>query len=166
MDTCQPLAVFRKHVETLLNLTWGWELKFYVGAINKNLLLLNCLWICNTENVLEKAVCALTIPTSIWTEPFNVMSQHTRVLSNLALKICTTSTTTKTWVTRGNSWSVSLGMHVNTRYNSTRGTSSWCTSMRMYLWWSLCALYLHACQLNITIGDSCFHCICVTSSVC
>ena len=24
----------------------------------------------------------------------------------------------------------------------------------MYLWWSLCTLYLHACQMRVTIGDS------------
>ena len=32
MDTRQPLAVFRKHVETLLNLTWGWEFKILCGG--------------------------------------------------------------------------------------------------------------------------------------
>ena len=26
--------------------------------------------------------------------------------------------------------------------------------LRMYLWWSLCALYLHACQVRVTVGDS------------
>ena len=25
---------------------------------------------------------------------------------------------------------------------------------RMYLWWSLCTLYLHACQVRVTAGDS------------
>ena len=25
---------------------------------------------------------------------------------------------------------------------------------RMYLWWSLCTLYLHACQVRVTTGDS------------
>ena len=24
---------------------------------------------------------------------------------------------------------------------------------RMYVWWSLCTLYLHACQVRVTIGD-------------
>ena len=24
----------------------------------------------------------------------------------------------------------------------------------MYLWWSLCTLYLHACQVRVTLGDS------------
>ena len=24
----------------------------------------------------------------------------------------------------------------------------------MYLWWSLCTLYLHACQVRVTVGDS------------
>ena len=26
--------------------------------------------------------------------------------------------------------------------------------LRMYLWWSLCTLYLHACQVRVTVGDS------------
>ena len=26
--------------------------------------------------------------------------------------------------------------------------------LRMYLWWSLCTLYLHACQLRVAVGDS------------
>ena len=49
-------------------------------------------------------------------------------------------------------------MRVNTRYiNFTRG------NMRMYLWWSLCTLCLHACQVRVTVGDSGLCCcICVT----
>ena len=30
------------------------------------------------------------------------------------------------------------------------------TNQRMYLWWSLCTLYLHACQMRVTVGDSVF----------
>ena len=30
----------------------------------------------------------------------------------------------------------------------------------MYLWWSLCTLYLHACQVRVTVGDSGFCCCC------
>ena len=26
--------------------------------------------------------------------------------------------------------------------------------LRMYLWWSLSTLYLHACQVTVTVGDS------------
>ena len=26
--------------------------------------------------------------------------------------------------------------------------------MRIYLWWSLCTLYLNACQVRVTVGDS------------
>ena len=38
-------------------------------------------------------------------------------------------------------------MHINTRYiNTTRGTAS--KSLRMYLWWSLCTLYLHTSQVR------------------
>ena len=50
---------------------------------------------------------------------------------------------------------------VNARYvNSTRGTSS---VLRMYLWWSLCTKYLHACQVRVTVGDSDLCCCtCVT----
>ena len=41
-------------------------------------------------------------------------------------------------------------MHVNTRYiNSTRGTFS-----KRYIWWSLCTLYLHACHVRVTVGNS------------
>ena len=35
--------------------------------------------------------------------------------------------------------------------------------LRMYLWWSLCTLYLHACQVRVTVGDSGLCCCtCVT----
>ena len=30
--------------------------------------------------------------------------------------------------------------------------------MRMHLWWSLCTLCLHACQVRVTIGDSSLCC--------
>ena len=34
---------------------------------------------------------------------------------------------------------------------------------RMYLRWSLCSLYLHACQVRVTVGDSGLCCCtCVT----
>ena len=26
---------------------------------------------------------------------------------------------------------------------------------RMYLWWSLYSLYIYACQVRVTVGDSC-----------
>ena len=57
--------------------------------------------------------------------------------SYLALEIRNTSTT-KTWVTYCNS----PGVRVNTRY------------IGMYLSWSLCILYLHACQVKVAVGDS------------
>ena len=31
-----------------------------------------------------------------------------------------------------------------------------------HLWWSLCTLYLHACQVRVTVGDSGLCCTCVT----
>ena len=31
--------------------------------------------------------------------------------------------------------------------------------LRMYFWWSLCPLYLHACQVRITVGDSGLCCL-------
>ena len=35
--------------------------------------------------------------------------------------------------------------------------------LRVYLWWSLCTLHLHACQVRVTIGDSGLCCCtCVT----
>ena len=35
--------------------------------------------------------------------------------------------------------------------------------LRMYLWWSLCTLHLHACQVKLTVGDSGLCCCtCVT----
>ena len=38
---------------------------------------------------------------------------------------------------------------------------------RMYLWWGLCTLYLHACQVRVTVGDSGLHCCtCVTTLEC
>ena len=33
----------------------------------------------------------------------------------------------------------------------------------MYLRWSLCTLYLHTCQVKVTVGDSGLCCACVTS---
>ena len=34
----------------------------------------------------------------------------------------------------------------------------------MYLWWSLCTLYLRACQVRVTAGESgLYSCVCVTS---
>ena len=36
-------------------------------------------------------------------------------------------------------------------------------NLRMYLWWSLCTLHLHACQVRVTVGDSSLCCCtCVT----
>ena len=32
--------------------------------------------------------------------------------------------------------------------------------LRLYLWWNLCTLYLHACQVRVTVGDSGLHCTC------
>ena len=34
--------------------------------------------------------------------------------------------------------------------------------IRMYLWWSFCTLYLFACQVRVTVGDSSLCCTCVT----
>ena len=37
-------------------------------------------------------------------------------------------------------------------------------TMKMYVWWSLCTLYLIACQVEVTVGDSGLCCcVCVTS---
>ena len=34
---------------------------------------------------------------------------------------------------------------------------------KLYLWWSLCTLYLHACQVRVTVGDTGLCCCtCVT----
>ena len=42
-----------------------------------------------------------------------------------------------------------------------------CLELRMYLWWSSCTLYLHACQVRITTGISgLWCCICVTYFEC
>ena len=39
--------------------------------------------------------------------------------------------------------------------------------VRMYLWWSWCTLYLHACQMRVTLGDSGLCCCtCVTYFKC
>ena len=58
-------------------------------------------------------------------------------------------------------------MQVKTRYiNSTRSTSSNTTlaSQRMYLWWSLCTLYLLTCQVRTTVGKlGLCCCVCATS---
>ena len=44
-------------------------------------------------------------------------------------------------------------------FRQLKFTMSW---KRMYLWWSLCTLYLYAQQVRITIGDSGLCCTCVT----
>ena len=33
--------------------------------------------------------------------------------------------------------------------------------LRMYLWWSLCTMYLHTCQVRVTVGNSGL-CCCIT----
>ena len=33
--------------------------------------------------------------------------------------------------------------------------------LRLYRWWSLCTLYLHACQMRVTVGNSGFCCLLV-----
>ena len=38
--------------------------------------------------------------------------------------------------------------------------------MRIYLWWSLCSLHLHACQVRVTVGDSGLCCYTCKSLVC
>ena len=47
-------------------------------------------------------------------------------------------------------------MCVNTRYiNSTRcSASKVCVHPQVYLWWSLCTLCLHTCQVRVTVGNS------------
>ena len=35
--------------------------------------------------------------------------------------------------------------------------------LRMHFWWSVCTLYLNACQVRATVGDSGLCCICVKS---
>ena len=36
----------------------------------------------------------------------------------------------------------------------TTTTTTTKNPQRMYLWWCLCTLYLHACQVRVTVGDS------------
>ena len=61
-------------------------------------------------------------------------------------------------------------MRVNTYtcINSTRGASSYHSyHLRMYLWWIVCTLYLHACQVRVTVGDlGLCCCTCVTYFKC
>ena len=56
----------------------------------------------------------------------------------------------------------------NTSWRACRKTewADWTLKvhLRMYLWWSLCTLYLHACQVRVTVGDSGLCCCdCVTT---
>ena len=59
-------------------------------------------------------------------------------------------------------------MRVNTKHvNSTRSTST--NDQRMYFWWSVCTLYLHASDVWVTVGDSGFCCyvwVLINSLVC
>ena len=64
------------------------------------------------------------------------------------------------------------GKHLNISYSYTDRiglepcSCGWCslTQVRVYLWWSLCPLYLLACQARVTVGDSGLCCcVCVTS---
>ena len=41
------------------------------------------------------------------------------------------------------------GVYVPCIYTHARWELLW-----MYFWWSLCTLYLHACQVRVTVGDS------------
>ena len=43
------------------------------------------------------------------------------------------------------------------------GTTVFEAIVRIYLWWSSCTLYLLACQVRVTVGDSGLCCVCVTS---
>ena len=36
------------------------------------------------------------------------------------------------------------------------------SNSRMYLWWNLCTLYLHVCQVGVSVGDSGLCCTCAT----
>ena len=40
-------------------------------------------------------------------------------------------------------------------------TFSFCSVSRMYFWWGLCPLYLHTCQVRVTIGNSGLCCPCI-----
>ena len=56
--------------------------------------------------------------------------------------------------------------HLICKSETERGPERSCkinTQGRMYLWWSLRTLYLHACQVRVTVGDSGLCCCtCVT----
>ena len=58
--------------------------------------------------------------------------------------------------------------HLICKSETERGPERSCkinTQGRMYLWWSLRTLYLDACQVRVTVGDSGLCCwICVTYS--
>ena len=46
-------------------------------------------------------------------------------------------------------------MHVGyLRARVAFGTELNYTELSVYFWWSLCTLYLHACQVRVTVGDS------------
>ena len=55
-----------------------------------------------------------------------------------------------------------------TAEDGPRVTMQWINlKQRMYLWWSLCPLYLYACQMRVTVGDSGFCCCtCITYFEC
>ena len=54
-------------------------------------------------------------------------------------------------------------IHKGVNLRSKDVTTSTTTKKRLYLWWSLCTLYLHACQVRVTVGDSGLcSCTCVT----
>ena len=57
--------------------------------------------------------------------------------------------------------------HINKDLSHLQLLSPGMHVMGMYLWWSLRTLYLHACQVRVTVGDSGLCCCtCVTYSAC
>ena len=53
--------------------------------------------------------------------------------------------------------------HAHAHTHARTRTHARTHTLRMYLWWSLCTLYLHACQVRVTVGDSGLCCCtCVT----
>ena len=71
------------------------------------------------------------------------------------------------WVGGGGGGGREGGTQVNPKLEKRCFLGAGCNSkqskhkLRMYLWWSLCTLYLLACQVRATVGDSGL-CCCVS----
>ena len=119
-----------------------------------------CIWLLVTLRLFFQVWCESATWNSCSTVPASSqrMSASTSLLFWRSLRwLCSLMTST---------WYCPLSCPSDMNWAATdRLTQRWFKKnhLRMYLWWILHAVYLHACQVRVTIGDSGLCCVCVTS---